>query len=81
MRCRQMQIPGYRTEAEQATRLGKTIRTLRSWRKRGIGPTWTKAGKTVVYPENSDRDWLRSNEQTPVRERHTQSRQRQSATA
>ena len=69
-----MNIPGYRTEAEQAERLGKTTRTLASWRKQGIGPRWVKAGSSVLYPENSDVEWLKANEQQPVRERQRKAR-------
>lgn len=77
-----MNIPGYRTDAEQAQRINRTTRTLASWRKRGIGPRWVKLGKTVLYPEDGDIDWLKANEQQPVRERRAARRsgqQQQSA--
>jgi DNA-binding transcriptional MerR regulator len=64
-----MTIPGYRTEEQQAERLGKTVRTLRLWRQQGIGPAWIKAGKSVLYSEDSDVRWLKSLEQRPVRAR------------
>jgi hypothetical protein len=77
-----MNVPGYRTEAKQAERLGKTPRTLAAWRKRGIGPRWVRNGKTILYPEDGDIVWLKANEQQPVRERHRHtSRQRQGAPA
>jgi DNA-binding transcriptional MerR regulator len=64
-----MTIPGYRTEEAQAERLGTTVRTLRLWRQQGIGPAWIKAGKKVLYSEDSDVRWLKSLEQQPVRQR------------
>jgi hypothetical protein len=74
-----MTVPGFITEAEQAKRIGKTIRTLQLWRKQGIGPAWTKAGNTVLYGENSAADWLKANEQTPVRERRKHGPRRERA--
>ncbi len=66
-----MVIPGYITEEEQAKRIGKTVRTLRSWRKQGIGPAWTKAGNTVLYPDDGVIAWLKAKTQQPVRNRRT----------
>jgi len=60
-------LPGYRTEAEKANQLGVTVRTLRKWRQRRIGPPFAKYGKTVVYPD--DDDWLRNLVQQPIRSR------------
>jgi len=70
-----MNIPGYRTDSEQAQRINRTTRTLASWRRRGIGPRWVKLGKSVLYPEDGDIDWLKANEQHPVRERRNTRRQ------
>jgi hypothetical protein len=64
-----MTIPGYRSEEEQAKRLGKTVRTLRGWRKQGRGPAWSRNGKDIVYADDSDVRWLKSQEVQPVRER------------
>jgi hypothetical protein len=66
-----MTIPGYFSEEEQAKRLGKSVRTLRIWRQRGIGPAWTTIGKTIIYEQDNDRRWLKSQERQPVRTRRT----------
>ena len=34
---------------EMAVRLAVSVRTLRRWRRRGIGPAWRKIGETVRY--------------------------------
>ena len=61
-------IPGYRTEPEQAKRLGRTVRTLQLWRLRGlIG--YTKVGPTVLYTDDHEREFLKSREVAPVRSR------------
>jgi hypothetical protein len=65
-------IPGYRTEPEQAKRLGRTVRTLQLWRLRGlIG--YTKVGPTVLYTEENEREFLKSREIAPVRSRSRRS--------
>jgi hypothetical protein len=61
-------IPGYRTESEQAKRLGRTVRTLQLWRLKGrIG--YTKVGPTVLYTDENEREFLKSREVAPVRPR------------
>ena len=61
-------IPGYRTEAEQAKRLGRTVRTLQLWRLRGlIGHT--KVGPTVLYTDENEREFMKSREVAAVRSR------------
>jgi hypothetical protein len=63
-----MEIRGYITEEEMARRCGRTVRTLRMWRRRRQGPAWTKMGKTVAYAEDSGQRYLKSQEQQPVRQ-------------
>jgi hypothetical protein len=58
---------GYSSEAQQAAKLGKTIRTLRLWRQKRTGPPWTLCGNTVLYRDESTDVWLKSQEQQPVR--------------
>jgi len=61
-------IPGYRTEPEQAKRLGRTVRTLQLWRAQGlIG--YTKVGPTVLYTDENEAEFLKSKEVAPVRAR------------
>jgi hypothetical protein len=75
-------IPGYRSEAEQAARLGVTIRTLRRWRRQGKAPPFLLIGRTVVHSEEGEADWLaqqervqnRSTERSPWRRRAAQRR-------
>jgi hypothetical protein len=59
-------LEGFLTEAELGEALGKTQRTLRGWRQRGIGPPYTRMGQTVIYGTESFRAWLKAGEQ-PVR--------------
>jgi hypothetical protein len=56
------QLPGYRTEAEQASFLGKTDRTLKRWRAHRIGPPVTFVGETPYYSIGGTERWLKSQE-------------------
>lgn len=58
---------GYLTEDEQAAVLGVVKRTLRSWRRQGKGPPYTKVGKRVFYSVGGSAAWLKANETNPVR--------------
>jgi hypothetical protein len=51
-------IHGHISEAEQARRSGVTVSTLRRWRKRGYGPRAVKFGRFVLYPEDSNEQFL-----------------------
>jgi hypothetical protein len=35
------------SEQEMAAAVGKTVRTLRQWRKKGIGPRYAYFGRTI----------------------------------
>ena len=48
------------SEAEAASRLGLSPRTLAHWRSTGQGPIWMKIGRSVRYTEESLRSWLTS---------------------
>jgi hypothetical protein len=61
-------MAGYRTEEQQALLLGKTVRTLRTWRKQRTGPAWTRRGKDVLYHDDWTAEWLRQGKQSPVRQ-------------
>jgi hypothetical protein len=37
------------SEAEAAKAAGKTVRTLRAWRRKGVGPPYAYFGRTVRY--------------------------------
>jgi predicted site-specific integrase-resolvase len=60
-------LDGYLTEDQQALKLGVTVRTLRKWRASGEGPAFVKAGKRVLYTDESAAAWLKAREQKPVR--------------
>jgi hypothetical protein len=64
-----MNLPGYRTEPEQAERLGLTPRTLQAWRLSGWGLRHVKYGNTILYPEAAEAEFLKSKEIAPVRAR------------
>jgi hypothetical protein len=61
-------IPGYTPEADTAKQLGVAVRTLRKWRRQGLGPAYTKFGKQVHYRDASRDAWLRRQEVEPTRE-------------
>jgi predicted DNA-binding transcriptional regulator AlpA len=56
-------------EKEAAERLNLSVRTLQSWRVRGIGPPFLKLGAAVRYPEEGIEAWketrLRSSTSDP----------------
>jgi hypothetical protein len=43
-----------------ARELGVTVDTLRRWALRRVGPSFTKAGRRVLYSRQSVNDWLQS---------------------
>jgi helix-turn-helix protein len=57
------------TEAEAATLVDKSIRTLRVWRKRGMGPPYVFFGRTVRYRKRAFVEHFRQAEIVPVRTR------------
>jgi hypothetical protein len=59
----------YWSEAELAKEINKSLRTIRKWRERRVGPPVTMIGKTPVYSKPGSRDWLKSLERQPVRKR------------
>jgi hypothetical protein len=52
-------------EAEYARLIGRTRRTLRNWRRKGIGPPFSIAGKSALYRRSSWPEYLTSIEQRP----------------
>jgi hypothetical protein len=54
-------------EQEFAKLCGRTRRTLRNWRRRGIGPPFSIAGKSALYRRSSWPEFLKSIEVKPVR--------------
>jgi hypothetical protein len=55
---------GYRSEEEQAARLGVTVRTLRRWRSIGFGPNITRLGRFIYYAPAAETEFLTKAEQS-----------------
>ena len=64
-------LAGYLSEADLASQLKKSVRTLQIWRQQRKGPPWTQLGSTILYSEDGTRAWLKGLEQQPVRSRRT----------
>lgn len=60
-------LADFLTEAQCAKVLGRTIRTLRTYRRKGTGPAYTHIGAQVRYRVEAIREWLVSNEVKPAR--------------
>ena len=60
-------LADYSREAEQAAKLGVSDKTLRNWRRDGIGPPFTMVAGRVYYHEPSTVKWLREQERSPAR--------------
>jgi hypothetical protein len=60
-------FPGYVSEAEAARLLDLKPITLRTWRRQGKGPPFTKYARRVFYAADSISAWLQSLERKPVR--------------
>jgi hypothetical protein len=56
---------GYATEEAVSVLLEVKLVTLRNQRAKGIGPPYSKTGKTVLYPIDGLRRWLAGNTVTP----------------
>ncbi len=70
-------LSGYSTEddliaAFKAKGIKMTKRTLRSWRQRREGLSWTRMGKTILYPDDGVDAHLKAQTQHPVRSRRQQ---------
>jgi hypothetical protein len=61
------------TEDEAAAAAGKTNnkRTLRQWRRRGVGPPYTRFGRTIKYRKPAFVAHYRLNEISPARNRQS----------
>jgi hypothetical protein len=57
----------YLAERDAAEELKQSLRTLRSWRQKRIGPSWIKVGKLIFYSRGALNSWLASLERGPVR--------------
>ena len=68
MKRKRIVVAGYSSEADTADELNVTIRTLRKWRQRRVGPAWVKVGRQVIYSIESRMSWLKDQEVRPVRQ-------------
>jgi hypothetical protein len=57
------------SEREVAAAIGKSLRTLRQWRRRGIGPPYVLFGRTVRYRKPTFIEHFRRAEIHPVHTR------------
>lgn len=57
------------SEAEAAAAAGKTVRTLRLWRSRGVSPPYTRFGRTIKYRKPAFVAHYRQSEIKPHRNR------------
>ena len=55
------------SEAEAAAEVGKTVRTLRQWRKRREGPPYAHFGRTVRYHRTTLIEFFKANQVMPTR--------------
>jgi hypothetical protein len=55
------------TEQETADAVGKTVRTLRQWRRRGVGPPYAYFGRTIKYRKPALIAHYRRSEIKPIR--------------
>jgi hypothetical protein len=62
------------TEAEAAAEVDKSVRTLRQWRKRGIGPPYALFGRSIRYRKTAFIEHFRASEITPARARRAERR-------
>jgi hypothetical protein len=66
------------SERDAAAALHKTVRTLRQWRRKGVGPPYGFFGRTVRYRKSSLEEHFRQSEIIPVRAMHPMGRTKRS---
>jgi hypothetical protein len=64
-------LDGYVSEEEMAKARKKGLRALRAERQRGVGPPYVKDGRATLYSVEGYKQYLKSNERRPVRNRPT----------
>ena len=55
------------SEAETAAELHKTVRTLRGWRRKRIGPPYAYFGRTVRYHRPTLAEYFKATQIMPTR--------------
>jgi len=51
-------LDGYLNESELAAEIGRSIVTLRLWRRKGDGPPFTRIKRTAYYKIENVRRWI-----------------------
>ena len=54
------------TEREAAAKAGKTVRTMRQWRRNRQGPPWALFGRTIKYRKTAFAEHFRASEINPA---------------
>jgi predicted site-specific integrase-resolvase len=60
-------LADHNREEEEAGKLGVSVKTLRNWRRDGIGPPWAMIAGRIYYPEPLSVKWVREQVQDPAR--------------
>ena len=55
-------LDGYLNESELAAEIGRSIVTLRLWRRKGDGPPFTRIKRTALYKIENVRRWIDAQE-------------------
>ena len=55
-------LDGYLNESELAAEIGRSIVTLRLWRRKGDGPPFTRIKRTAYYSVEKVRRWIDAQE-------------------
>ena len=66
-RRKRRRIPGYSAELETAEALNVSPRTLRKWRRQGVGPPYVAIARRFYYSDEKRDAWVKSREVVPVR--------------
>jgi hypothetical protein len=64
-------------EAATATEIGVSVRTLRQWRRKGVGPPYAYFGRTAKYNRRALSEHYESAQIMPVRTRKQRALERQ----
>jgi Helix-turn-helix domain len=64
-----MELDEFLSEEEAVAAIGKSLRTLRQWRRRGIGPPYVLFGRTIRYRKTTFIEHFRRAEIRPVHTR------------
>ncbi len=67
MQINSQTLPDFLSKKELADVLSLTPRTLDRYHAQRVGPARIRVGRRVLYRKDAVLDWLRANEQPPVR--------------